>query len=82
MSTLQTSIVFTFVLLVLSGLIVVPARLCADTAADSRYITDEVLNDYEDLISPERLNTFFTGLSENYRIIYGSLSGEAADEEE
>ncbi|MBO6192943.1 MAG: hypothetical protein J6O00_02050 [Clostridiales bacterium] len=82
MSTLETSIVFTFVLLVLSGLIVVPAILCADTAADSRYITDEVLNDYEDLISPERLNTFFTGLSENYRIIYGSLSGEAADEEE
>ncbi len=82
MSTLETSIVFTFVLLVLSGLIVVPARLCADTAADSRHITDEVLNDYEDLISPERLNTFFTGLSENYRIIYGSLSGEAADEEE
>lgn len=82
MSTLETSIVFTFVLLVLSGLIVVPARLCVDTAADSRYITDEVLNDYEDLISPERLNTFFTGLSENYRIIYGSLSGEAANEEE
>ena len=81
MSTLETSIVITFVMLVLTGLIIFPADLCADTIEDADYITECVIEKYEDVISPERLNTFLTGISENYRIVYGVIAGEAADEE-
>lgn len=81
MSTLETAIVISAVMLVLSGLIIFPADLCARTLSDAREAIEEVLED-DGLISAERLNTFLTGVSENYRIIYGAIVGEVADEEE
>ena len=81
MSTLETTIVITLVMLVLTGLIVLPAGLCADTITDAQEAIEDVL-DEDEMISPERLNTFFTGISENYRIIYGAIAGEVSDEEE
>ena len=81
MSTLETTIVISAVMLVLSALIILPAQLCAEALTDSQDAIEDVLSE-DDLISPERLNTFFTGISENYRIIYGSIVGEVSDEEE
>jgi hypothetical protein len=81
MSTLETTIVISAVMLVLSALIILPAQLCAEALTDAQDAIEDVLTE-DDLISPERLNTFFTGISENYRIIYGSIVGEVSDEEE
>ena len=81
MSTLETTIVISAVMLVLSALIILPAQLCAEALTDAQVAIEDVLSE-DDLISPERLNTFFTGISENYRIIYGSIVGEVSDEEE
>jgi len=81
MSTLETSIVITFVMLVLSGLVILPARLCADTVIDARLAIEDVNTPDSDIMSAERLNTFLTGISENYRIIYGSIVEEVSDEE-
>ena len=82
MSTLETAVVFTAVMIVLSGLIVLPAHLCNDTLAEAQNAVEDVLSREEDDMSPEGLNTFFTGISENYRMIYGALLGEVPDEEE
>ena len=82
MSSLETAIVFSVVLTVLSGMVILPASLCADTVSDAREAIADILEEDSDIISPERLNTFFTGISENYRIIYGALAGEVSDEEE
>ena len=82
MSSLETAIVFSAVLIVLSGLIVLPADLCARTLSDAMAAIEDVYERDSDVISPERLNTFFTGISENYRIIYGSILEEVSDEEE
>ena len=81
MSTLETTIVISAVMLVLSALIILPAQLCAEALTDAQDAIEDVLSE-DDLISPEPLNTFFTGISENYRIIYGSIVGEVSDEEE
>ena len=81
MSTLETTIVISAVMLVLTALIIFPARLCAEALNDAQAAIEDVLTD-DDLISPERLNTFLTGISENYRIIYGSIVEEVSDEEE
>lgn len=81
MSTLETTIVISAVMLVLSALIILPAQLCAEALTDVQDAIEDVLSE-DDIISPERLNTFFTGISENYRIIYGSIVGEVSDEEE
>lgn len=82
MSSLETAIVFSVVLTVLSGMIILPAKLCADTLSDTREAISDIIEPDTDIISPERLNTFLTGISENYRIIYGSIAGEVSDEEE
>jgi len=82
MSSLETAIVFSVVLTVLSGMIIFPAELCADTLSDAREAITDVIEPDADIISPERLNTFLTGISENYRIIYGAIAGEVSDEEE
>ncbi len=82
MSTLESSIVISVVMLVLSALIIMPARLCAETMRDANAAIEDVLEEDTDIISAERLNTFLTGLSENYRIIYGAIVQEVADEEE
>lgn len=82
MSSLETAIVFSVVLTVLSGMIILPAHLCADTLSDAREAIIDVIEPDEDIISPEKLNTFLSGISENYRIIYGAIAGEVSDEEE
>lgn len=86
MSTLETAIVFSAVMLVLCGLIVLPADLCAKTVIDVREAYEDITDYPEDSISVEGLNTFLTGISENYRIIYGAfsseMSGEAQDVQE
>ena len=64
MSTLETTIVISAVMLVLSALIILPAQLCAEALTDAQDAIEDVLSE-DDLISPERLNTFFTGISEN-----------------
>jgi len=80
MSSLETAICYTVVLLVLSALILLPMKLCADTLFDANSAIEDVLDDTDGFISAERLNTFLVGLSENYRIIYGTILGEADDE--
>ena len=82
MSTLETAIVFSTVMLVLCGFIVLPADLCADTINDASRAIEDVVNVDRDTLSQEKINTFLTGISENYRIIYGTILGEASDEEE
>ncbi len=72
MSTIETAVVITLVMLVLTGMIVLPARMCADTMNDAQDAIEDVMTQ-DELISPERLNTFLTGISENYRIIYGAF---------
>ncbi|MBR4493296.1 MAG: hypothetical protein IKP14_01175 [Clostridiales bacterium] len=81
MSTIETAVVITLVMLVLTGMIVLPARMCADTMNDAQDAIEDVMTQ-DELISPERLNTFLTGISENYRIIYGAFIEEVSDEEE
>lgn len=81
MSTLETVIVISLVMFVLTGMIILPAGMCADTLIDAQEAIEDVLTE-DDLISAERLNTFFTGISENYRIIYGAITEEVSDEEE
>ncbi|MBR1797225.1 MAG: hypothetical protein IJ757_04335 [Clostridiales bacterium] len=81
MSTLESAIVMSAVMLVLAGLIIMPAKLCADTIDDGRYAINDILRDRDDVMSSESLNTFLTGISENYRIIYETIRGEVTDEE-
>ena len=81
MSTLETAIVFSCVLLVLSGLIILPAGLCVKASVDADAAVTDIMEEEAD-VSPEELNTFLSGISDNYRIIYGALLGEVSDEEE
>lgn len=82
MSTLETSVVFSAILLVLTGLIVLPARLCADTVEDINVAIADICYSDQEALSPERINTFLSGISDNYRIIYGTISGGLQDEGE
>ncbi len=82
MSTLETALVISAVMLVMTGMIILPADLCAKAAGDAVLAVNDVIDGDPGIISAERLNTFLTGISENYRIIYGSLIEEALSEEE
>lgn len=88
-STLETSLVISAVLLLLTFLILAPLEICGeclDLGRDGKTELDYQLENSEIitsrrvggrdawLTSPEMLCTFLTGLSENYRIIYGSLT--------
>lgn len=79
-STLETAIVITAVLFVLTALVIVPANYCIDCKI-STDIACEDISDGADGISSEQLNTLLTGLSENYRMIYGGISNELSEEE-
>ena len=81
MSTLETAIVFSCVLLVISGLIILPAELCVKASADADDAVTDIMEEGAD-VNPEELNTFLSGISDNYRIIYGALLGEVSDEDE
>ena len=78
-STLETAIVITAVIFVLTALIIVPADVCATCAAETSSAIEDV-GDGTDGISAEQLNTLLTGLSENYRIIYGGIEDALSEE--
>lgn len=79
-STLETAIVISAVIFILTAFIIFPADVCVDCHSLTVEAEDDI-NDGPDGISSEQLNTLLTGLSENYRMIYGGLS-DAIDEEE
>ncbi|HAW16414.1 MAG TPA: hypothetical protein DCW41_06915 [Clostridiales bacterium] len=95
-STLETAVVFSTVLIILTFLITAPMLICGDIRDEflvlleeqEQYTDNGELIREEDMggydlrdVGSERLNTFLTGISENYRIIYGTL-GEMFDEED
>ena len=88
-STIESAIVFSLVLIVLSFLITGPEDICLDSLADCKNGMEEIsftLND--DWIasfkrvdgvkisdcSPERFCTYISGLSDCYRIVYGTIA--------
>lgn len=78
-STFETAIVITAVIFVLTALIIVPA----DVYIDCRSLTNDAIEDTgdgTDGLSSEQLNTLLTGLSENYRMIYGGITDELEEE--
>ena len=97
MSTLETAIAFTVIIAFLTFMIVGPEKLALQCIEDVRagrqeigfYIQDHSLLESSDIggsesynTSPEKLCTFLTGISDNYRIIYGTIaSGGGSDEE-
>lgn len=93
-STLETAIVFTVVFMVIILMIVLPMNLCADSVNIANSANEEIsfhlqngditegrtINGIEcHSTTPEELCTFLTGISENYRIIYGTII-EVSDE--
>lgn len=99
MSTLETAISFSLILVLLSYMIAGPESIALDSfdcASDGSVEISCMLEDADVCsqthvngavcydTSPEKFCTFLTGISDNYRLIYGSfydLSKEAADEE-
>ncbi|MBR4556670.1 MAG: hypothetical protein IKO15_04225 [Clostridiales bacterium] len=99
MSTLETTIAFTLILVLLTYMITGPEAValdsfdCAKAGGNELYFMEqdeEILN--KNLVkgtdcfdaSPERLCTLLTGVSDNFRLVYGSvykLSKEEANEE-
>ena len=78
-STFETAIVITAVIFVLTALIIVPADVCIEC----RSLTNDAIEDTgdgTDGLSSEQLNTLLTGLSENYRLIYGGITDELEEE--
>ena len=72
-STFETAIVITAVIFILTALIIIPADVCIDCHG----LTSDAIEDTgdgTDGISSEQLNTLLTGLSENYRMIYGGIA--------
>ena len=100
MSTLETAITFSLILILLTFMITGPEAValdsfdCAKAGGNELFFMErdeEILKknlvDGTDCYdaSPEKLCTFLTGVSDNFRLVYGtvySFSGEAPDEEE
>ena len=99
MSTLESVITMTLILFMLAFLITGPEAVAMDSFDCARHVGIELFDMEKDRAilysndvagatcydtSPERFNTFLSGLSDNFRLIYGSLydlAKEAADEE-
>ena len=96
-STLETSIVFTVVILLISFLIMGPADLSLESLDDCRDGMDEIRFETEDSsiasfttvggvkisdCSPERFCTYITGFSDCYRIIYHTVADLAGGDED
>lgn len=88
-STIETALIFTVVLLVLSILITGPEDICLESLDDCRngiqevgfMLQDERISSVVKIgdvkvcdCSPERFCTYISGLSDCYRIVYGSIS--------
>lgn len=100
MSTLETAICFTLILVLLTFMITGPEAIaldsfeCAKDGGNELFYMEQDKNVmYRNSVhgaycydtSPERLCTYLTGISENFRLIYGSvldLSKEAGNEED
>ncbi|MCQ2515644.1 MAG: hypothetical protein MJ094_02135 [Saccharofermentans sp.] len=80
MSTIETAISITFVFVVLCALILMPISISSRALDDANISIEDVLFE-DEFLSSEQLNTFLTGISENYRIIYGSIVEEVTNEE-
>lgn len=80
MSTVESAISITLVFLVLCALIIMPISICSQALNDANSSIEDVLTE-DGFITPEQLNTFLTGISENYRIIYGTIVEEVSNEE-
>ena len=78
-STFETAIVITAVLFVVDLFIIMRADVCIDCRGLTMDAIEDV-GDGADGISSEQLNTLLTGLSENYRMIYGGVA-DALEEE-
>jgi len=93
MSTLESAIVFTLILTLLTFMVTAPESAAISAIDDCRYGFEEcafqnkdkkLLNDkkigtavsYD--ASPERLCTYLTGLSDNFRLIYGKAASLAS----
>ena len=87
-STFETSIVFSLAIIILSLLITGPEDMCINALDDCRsgfseiniFVEDERLLSEENVggvsvtgCSPERFCTYASGLSDCYRLIYGSV---------
>lgn len=79
-STLETAIVISAVIFVLTALIIFPADVCVSCHEATGLAVQDVTDGTEG-ISSEQLNTLLTGLSENYRMIYGGISDALTEEE-
>lgn len=92
-STLEAAVVFSAVITIISAFVICPLELCgrAKEMCDSflteqgDYLSNEEIVDTSPMggydltdISPERFCTFLSGISDNYRIIYGTL-GDSLD---
>lgn len=97
MSTLETAIAFTVIITFLTFLIVCPEELALRSIEDVKaggeeigfYIDDSSLMDSRIIggsesynTSPEKLCTYLTGISDNYRIVYGTIAGGGGSDEE
>ena len=99
MSTLEAAITFSLILIVLSFMITGPEAIALDSYESAKAGGNELFymeQDREVLYkntvdgalcydtSPEKFCTYLTGISDNFRLIYGSvfdLSQEAKDED-
>ena len=93
MSTLESAIVFTLVISLLTFMVTAPESVAMSAVDDCRHGFEEcafqnrdikLLNDrkigsavsYD--ASPEKLCTYLTGLSDNFRLIYGKAASLAS----
>ena len=93
MSTLESAIVFTLILSLLTFMVTAPESIAIEAFDDCKYGFEEctfqnsdkkLLNDkkignvvsYD--ASPERLCTYLTGLSDNFRLVYGKAASLAS----
>ena len=86
MSTLETAIVFTIVLTLITFFVTAPESTAMEAFNESSFqnrdktlLTERKIGSaisYD--ASPERLCTYLTGLSDNFRLIYGKAAGIAS----
>ena len=97
MSTIETAIAFTVIITFLTFLIVCPEEVALECIEEVRYGDKEIcfyiddcgLMDSKEIggnesynTSPEKLCTYLTGVSDNYRIIYGTIASGGGGNEE
>lgn len=94
MSTLETAIVFTIILTMLTFFVTAPEKSAMEALNDCRagFEESDFQNKDSKLLSekmigkaasydtsPEKLCTYLTGLSDNFRLVYGKAAGIASE---